>query len=291
MEHSNPEREEVILAAAQHLSVVAGLHLLRLRAFSAAEEQARSSIVYALVEGSFVSQDELAERATVGGYRTAQPHLAAVVESVAPVEALARTVVRLLSTGEHPAFVADLLGRAVAIVEAADAEETRRRIEALQAELTHELGEGVRIGVGSLAPGPSDVARSYREAVRALRLVASSELPVAFHDQARLFTLLDAIPDRAAIVGYCRMILGPLFQPSGPPAGRLRQTLDVLAEKGYNQTQAARALHVHKNTVRYQVGRIAEITGLDLGEPRHQLEATLALQAERFLATAELGRG
>src|SRR5262245_16284779 len=69
-------RDDVMLASAQHLAVVAGLNLLRLRAFNAVEEQSRSSLVYALIDGSFTSQHELLERATIAGFRHELPHAA-----------------------------------------------------------------------------------------------------------------------------------------------------------------------------------------------------------------------
>jgi DNA-binding PucR family transcriptional regulator len=45
--------------------------------------------------------------------------------------------------------------------------------------------------------------------------------------------------------------------------------------------EAARAIHVHPNTMRYRMARIADLAGLDLDDPVVRLAVRLQLEAER----------
>lgn len=48
----------------------------------------------------------------------------------------------------------------------------------------------------------------------------------------------------------------------------LARTLETLVACRFDRTATSAALHVHRNTLAYRLGRIEEITGLDLGSPR-----------------------
>ena len=50
--------------------------------------------------------------------------------------------------------------------------------------------------------------------------------------------------------------------------GELAQTLQTFLRCRFDRTATSAALHVHRNTLAYRLGKIEEITGLDLGSPR-----------------------
>ncbi|MHB9149205.1 MAG: helix-turn-helix domain-containing protein [Thermoleophilia bacterium] len=54
------------------------------------------------------------------------------------------------------------------------------------------------------------------------------------------------------------------------------RTLACYLDHGCNKVATAEALHVHLSTVKYRLERIAEISGLDLGDPDLRLEVHLA---------------
>ena len=60
-------------------------------------------------------------------------------------------------------------------------------------------------------------------------------------------------------------VLAPLAQDEH---GELTRTLQSLVECRFDRTATSAALHIHRNTLAYRLGRIEEITGLDLGSPR-----------------------
>jgi hypothetical protein len=59
--------------------------------------------------------------------------------------------------------------------------------------------------------------------------------------------------------------------------GHLTRTLRVYLDHGCNGPAAAGALHIHRTTLYYRLGRIAELTGLDLDDGRTRLTLHLGL--------------
>ena len=52
---------------------------------------------------------------------------------------------------------------------------------------------------------------------------------------------------------------------------------------GGSTSRIARALHVHRNTVRYRIRRLQELTGRDLAQPLDAAEVHVALECVRLL--------
>jgi DNA-binding PucR family transcriptional regulator len=59
------------------------------------------------------------------------------------------------------------------------------------------------------------------------------------------------------------------------------QTLTAWLDHPGAPTAAARAIHVHPNTMRYRMGRIADLAGLDLDDPVVRLAVRLQLAGVR----------
>jgi hypothetical protein len=69
--------------------------------------------------------------------------------------------------------------------------------------------------------------------------------------------------------------------------GELARTLQVLLSCHLDRTATSAALHVHRNTLSYRLGRIEEITGLDLGRPRDLACVYIAIQMAAVGRTEE----
>lgn len=76
-------------------------------------------------------------------------------------------------------------------------------------------------------------------------------------------------------------ILAPVFADPRHDAGELLRTVRCWFETG-STAEAADRLHMHRNTVRGRLDRIAELTGLDTGEPAQAAVLYLALEAARI---------
>jgi sugar diacid utilization regulator len=156
----------------------------------------------------------------------------------------------------------------------------------LRATIDTELGRvGCRIGVGGICDGAPDVPRSYREAQLALQLMSFGprRAAVVSFDDLGVFQILAEAQDPNTVQRFVRKWLGALLDYDDSRTAELVPTLSTYLEAGGNYAHSARALTVHRNTLRYRLKRIGEISGHDLGEPEVQFNLQLATRAWRTL--------
>jgi hypothetical protein len=155
-----------------------------------------------------------------------------------------------------------------------------------------------RIGVerlgellGELTTGPVGVSQVYAHldqtptALRQARLACAAAAPRGHHliryEEVPVAVLLASAPDAATAVA--RAVLGPVLDLPEAECDVLLDTLGMwFAEQGATSAAAAR-LHVHRNTVRYRLRRLEELTGRGLAQPTGLAELYLALEATRIL--------
>ncbi|BBG01437.1 MULTISPECIES: PucR family transcriptional regulator [Pseudonocardia] len=93
--------------------------------------------------------------------------------------------------------------------------------------------------------------------------------------------------DRTAVaVRFAEQCLGPLRRSDADTGGDLVETLRRYLAAGAQVRAAATRLGVHENTVRYRLGRIEHLTGLDMRRFDALLAAQLALQVDVLTAGA-----
>ena len=93
--------------------------------------------------------------------------------------------------------------------------------------------------------------------------------------------LLLARQEDAALEAISRGLLGPLTDYDRRQHGELVASLRAFLEHNGNWEAAARALAVHRHTLRYRIRRIAELTGRDLDRAGDRVEFWLALAGRR----------
>ena len=86
---------------------------------------------------------------------------------------------------------------------------------------------------------------------------------------------------------FYRATLASLAEYDRLQDAELLKTLEAFFANLTNLTRTAQALHVHRNTLLYRLGRIAEISGLDLEDAEDRLALWLALKAHRVLLTLD----
>ncbi len=149
--------------------------------------------------------------------------------------------------------------------------------------LVDALGEVAtgRVGVSTTIARLEDAARARRQA----RVACSAGTPgtpgvLAYGDHP-LAVLLASSPEPAR--GIVDAVLGPVLAlPSDDAAVVLETARGWLAADG-STSVAARQLHVHRNTVRYRLRRLEELTGRDLARPLDAADLHVALECARFL--------
>ncbi|GAA1975456.1 PucR family transcriptional regulator [Nocardioides panacihumi] len=134
--------------------------------------------------------------------------------------------------------------------------------------------------LGYSAPTSFDALSGARaQADRALTKAISRDQPAHVHREARM--TLDALADAAERPAFARSVLAPLGDPEVEPARSLISTLHLWLGSHGSSDRTARALEIHRNTVRNRLAQLSAALEVDLDDP--DTRATL------WLATSWLG--
>ncbi|MFJ5695576.1 PucR family transcriptional regulator [Arthrobacter sp. NPDC093125] len=125
-------------------------------------------------------------------------------------------------------------------------------------------------GIGPSVPGLEQAHKTARHAHLARRAAANGlSSPLTVWADLGPYALLLQIPDEdvndEALPEEVRRLLAV------DPGGDLTETLRAYLDHACNGPAASEALHIHRTTLYYRLGRIAEMTGLDLSDGRTRL--------------------
>lgn len=173
--------------------------------------------------------------------------------------------------GGHEALVTISSGRVVAVLSGLAAPEDAF------AALTSVL-DRPPVVVGPVVPHLFAAGRSARAALAGWNAARAWPQAPAAVRSGELLPERVLAGDEAARRELTRSVVRPLQE-----AGRdLLVTAETLLAQGGALEASARALFVHVNTVRYRLGRIEEIAGLDLTDPRDAWTLQVALATHRI---------
>jgi carbohydrate diacid regulator len=151
-------------------------------------------------------------------------------------------------------------------------------------DIAHRHTLTATIGTGTRATTVAELHVSYQDAVVALRLGARiatrGDTAASIHsiDNLRVHQLLAAAGHGPRTRLIESLTADLRTQPDWPV---LRPTLLAWCESGFNLVQAAAALHIHRNTLVYRLGKIARRTGHER-DHRAMLALYLACLAEQI---------
>lgn len=249
-------------------NLLSGLLDGRMDAESVADQIGADPAAPATVIAFHLTEHGQADRSQVELLRAEMMHLIAVYAAAFRRSALvtpldARTYVLLPDLG------ADGASRAARTF-ALDVARTARR----------DLKVAVQAAVGSVVPRLADARVSRTEADRVLDAIAlDPEAPVAALEDVRADVLLAEL---AALLADRPTVRDPRVsalrthdtEHGGGLADSVLAYLDALGDV----RAAAAALAVHPNTVRYRVRRAAEVSGIDLTDPKQRLVTHIQLK-------------
>jgi purine catabolism regulator len=292
--HRGPRPEPFHQVVVHHLATAVALELSKAQAVARTERRLVGDFLDALLEGE-LSPEEIRRRLRFLGLG-ASPAIAVLVarggdpdRSEPAVEALRLLVQDRLSRRPAPYLCSVQDAAVVALFEAAGPAEARETAEAVAAA-SRARGVAARFGLGMPEADPRGLRRAYQEARFALEAAGP-----AGGQAARVATVADlgshrlllARQEDAALEAISRGLLGPLLDYDRRQHGDLVASLRAFLEHNGNWEAAARALAVHRHTLRYRIRRVAELTGRDLDAAADRVEFWLALQAADVLR----GRG
>jgi len=141
-----------------------------------------------------------------------------------------------------------------------------------------------RVGVSETYSDLDTTASALRQARLACAAGTPQTRSLVRFDEQPVAVLLVSSPDASESVA--RRILGPVLDlPDDDRAVIIDTVRAWLADAGSSSTTAAR-LHVHRNTVRYRMRRLEELTGRSLAKPLDLAELHVALECARMLGLA-----
>jgi len=145
-------------------------------------------------------------------------------------------------------------------------------------------GGRCQVGVSRIVEGISGLRRSVSQAIDAWKVgqgVDGKTSPF-FYDDLGLYRFLVSLRARDELKEFYAEILGQLVRYDEAHNTELVYTLEVFFARNTNVSEAARVLHVHRNTLNYRLQRIVEICGLDLYDAEARLALQLALKIHRL---------
>ncbi|MGW2276557.1 PucR family transcriptional regulator [Streptomyces sp. NPDC001770] len=169
----------------------------------------------------------------------------------------------------------------VALVGPVDPDGTRRAADAIGAAVADAVGARPRTGIGLRAPHLGELPASRTEAELVVRALARrGEVRSACLEDVRGTANLLVLGE--AVTADRRLQDGPVHRLRAHDLRRgtaYTETLAAYLDAFGDTAAASRELNVHANTLRYRMGRIRELTGLDLGDPYERLNAAVQLFA------------
>jgi hypothetical protein len=246
-----------------------------------ANEQERSALVGALIEGRITDTTAMWEAADVLRLFRHGPYVVVVAE----LAALGRHVLPGIENHLRAADLSSawrlLTDQEVGIVGTRNPGHLDRLVSALGRY------PATRIGISPSYEDLQDTAYALRCARIAMTGSRIGSSPVTVFDRSPLTVAAVAAPD------IMRRVSGSVLSGLDPlPAVEreiLLDTLEAWLANGGSASRAAEHLFCHRNTVRHRLHRLEERTGRSLTDPLEMSELCIALQSERRLP-GRLGR-
>ncbi|HEY6761835.1 MAG TPA: helix-turn-helix domain-containing protein [Baekduia sp.] len=248
----------------------------------ASADRASAEVVDALSEGRWPPERAVAAIEPAFPVDASQRYLVTVVAAVSPqrIDELRRQLVLACSSAPLIGAVARVTGDELVVVAAVrpDAEPgVAARLAATARGLCERLTPKARIGVGGRADGVADVPAARREATAAARQAAAGGTVVVEQltvvGRAALITSALANPARLVPEAIVAFVTADVERD-----GALVATAAAFVECDLNTRRTAERLFVHRNTIRYRLGRIAQLAGVDTGSPSEMFELAAGIR-------------
>ncbi|MFB9685098.1 PucR family transcriptional regulator [Amycolatopsis plumensis] len=268
---------------------VVALHLLRVRAGADVERRLRADLLSTALEGGPAAREALSRLGladqpvvvlalAVLGNGTADAELAADRQRLSDGLAMHLSAV-------HPRCAAALVGdTAYGLVPVTRDSGAEQRALRIATDFLDRVGDRVRavVGIGPVARSAAELPEARGSADRALRVLRSGSgggrraaLLADVHVEALLLELQDLVAARGdRPTGTVARLLDYDAQHHAHLVETLRAWLDAFGDV----IAASAAVHVHPNTFRYRLRRLAEVGGFDMTDPEARFAAMLQLR-------------
>jgi carbohydrate diacid regulator len=238
----------------------------------------QEELVLQLIQGSTLNVSQLTSIAERLNLDLSQPRIAAVVkvipsdDSQIHLEHLQQLVhlleyperdnlVAIMSVSEHEVVV---LKPITLTANGWSKEIEIKRVNKLLRRVKKQGNFKIRITLGDYFPSLQGLAQSYQTAKRTMDLTQNQPGQVFFYQDSRIPVLLSAVKNEP---WQLQQLCHPyqLLQLNDSK-GTLISTLNAYFEQNCDAHQTCCKLHIHRNTLRYRLDKISQITSLDINK-------------------------
>jgi sugar diacid utilization regulator/putative methionine-R-sulfoxide reductase with GAF domain len=268
-------------------ATIMALEIVKERAAWEAEWRLRGELLEEILQTQGEPSEGLQLRASRFGVDLEARWSLAVLEPAAGTTADLEPIVRTTlhrGTGDGRVLVAKRGDRVLVALDGAGGSPA----EIIQQVLVKAERAGAK-AIGGLSAARRELPVALGEAEAVLRLARDNERPglVTFDALGPLRYFLNA-PGTAEMSAMVNSVLGDLADYDRRRNGELIRTLRAYLRSGGHHPTAAAECHIHVSTLKYRLGRIAELLGRPVSDPQAQFELALAFSTLDVLGTLGL---
>ncbi len=143
----------------------------------------------------------------------------------------------------------------------------------------------VSIGIGGFWTKLDDLKYSVNKAQKALKIfkIIKSKNNICNYDDIGIYKLLFEIGKVEEMKIFYKEILGKLIDYDSKNSTALVETLEVYISQNCNLIDTANSLFIHKNTLKYRIRRIEEISNCSLKNMDNLLNFNMAFKIRNFM--------
>jgi purine catabolism regulator len=193
------------------------------------------------------------------------------------------------SARQRPLLVGLHAGLVLLVCRLPDGEPTSQQLDALAADLRAPLRHrglaeaDVAVAFGGADAGWTGAGRRLERAANAV-LAARALAPTPWRDAGHgaVVDLLYALRRSPELLAFTRDQLGPLFDATDSRSKELLRTLEAYLANSGRKAEAARALHLTRQSLYLRLDRLERLLGVDLEDPDVVLALHLSVRALRL---------
>ena len=197
-------------------------------------------------------------------------------------EAFRRSGKKVLSTNRSD--------RIILLVPSDGSMQESQRVEFIAQTILQTAGEQMKniqthIGWGNPFEDLRDGKKSMEQAELALKVSITSGKKRYFgYESLGFYKVLFNVSNRKELETFRSEVLGPLNGYDQRHKGELLPTLTAFLEDTENMALVADKLHIHRNTLRYRMQKVEELTGRNLKDTQDRMHLYFATVVDKYLS-------
>lgn len=161
-------------------------------------------------------------------------------------------------------------------VSESDKKEVLAKIYKSLSEYLYSISSDIKlvIGVGRAYEGIGDLQKSFTEASRCVILSEKMNMSgrVFWYEEMGIYNLFSELADKKVMQEFIDNTLGVIIEYDMNNNSKLLETLKAYLWNNNSLIHASEQLYTHRNTVKYRVQRISQLTGRDFDDAITRLE-------------------